>query len=332
MKVEIICEARGYPIPVTNLEKISESGSIMNPANRISNSEILIPAMQIEDEGEYKCFAENSVGMVEKSISIKMQTPWIIPQYLEVFSGSTLTLDCLMTHHDSYDSYVSWTWPDGSIIPDNHERFIINNNTLSIRKAFQSDSGEYSCLTSSESIGISQNSVQKDTAMVIVKSLPAQFLQTPLSMAKIPIPSFWYDSIELSFKFRTFDSEGTILYVPGSNGIDYFRVYIKNQQILTEWNLGSGIGLISGPPVRSGEWYYVEIERKENYGTMTVNGESSTGRSPGSFTGFDFGHFGFVGGGTQFPAFFGCILDMNLNGNFIDFGMLESIGISTCQH
>ena len=80
-----------------------------------------------------------------------------------------------------------------------------------------------------------------------------------------------------------------------------------------------------------GKWYYVAINRTEKYGTMTVNGIRSSGASPGSFTGFDFEHTAFIGGGTKFPAYFGCLLDMSMNGNRIDFGMLESQGLTSCK-
>ena len=79
-----------------------------------------------------------------------------------------------------------------------------------------------------------------DSAVVEVKSLPASFLQAPTSYAKIPIPSSWYDIIDIEFKFRTEDLNGTILYAPGSNKVDFFRIYLENGKLYTKWNLGSG--------------------------------------------------------------------------------------------
>ena len=62
------------------------------------------------------------------------------------------------------------------------------------------------------------------SAVVEVKSLPASFLQTPISYAKIPIPSSWYDTIDIEFKFRTEDLNGTILYAPGSNKVQSYEI------------------------------------------------------------------------------------------------------------
>ena len=199
-----------------------------------------------------------------------------------------------------------------------------------------------------------------------MKSLPASFLQTPISYAKIPIPSSWYDTIDIEFKFRTEDLNGTILYAPGSNKVqsfeicfftmtisqfhknhkihnfkflfynsdkvDFFRIYLENGKLFTKWNLGSGTGVLEGAQaIKIGKWYYVSINRAEKYGTMAINGNRSSGQSPGSFTGFDFEHIALIGGGFSFPSYFGCLLDMSINGNRIDFGMLESEGLSSCN-
>ena len=43
-------------------------------------------------------------------------------------------------------------------------------------------------------------------------------------------------------------SEGLILYVPGSNGVDFMRLEMVNQKLILEWNLGSGIGKIESNP------------------------------------------------------------------------------------
>ena len=271
--VVISCHAEGYPIPNVKIFKVNDD---LDVSYYKSESEISIPFMGADEEGEYRCIAENSVGTVQETISIAIKTPWINPPYQEVFSGSSVLLEC------SAAGNITWLWPDGSTIPISYERFVMSDNFLNIKQAFKSDTGEYSCQSGSES----------DTAMVIVKSLPAQFLQTPLSMAKIPIPSSWYDKIDLQFKFRTLDSQGTILYAPGSNGVDYFKVYLEDGYILAEWNLGSGIGLIRAGAVVVGEFYNVVIERVENRGTIILKSDSNekilathSARSPGAFTG-----------------------------------------------
>ena len=53
----------------------------------------------------------------------------------------------------------------------------------------------------------------------------------------------------------------------------------------------------------------------------------------GLFRGFDFDRFGYIGATPsvyQTRAFFGCITDLLLSGDEVDFGMLDSQGLSTC--
>ena len=117
-----------------------------------------------------------------------------------------------------------------------------------------------------------------------------------------------------------------------SDKVDFFRIYLENGKLFTKWNLGSGTGVLEGAQaIKIGKWYYVSINRAEKYGTMSINGNRSSGQSPGSFTGFDFEHIALIGGGFSFPSYFGCLLDMSINGNRIDFGMLESEGLSSCN-
>ena len=37
---------------------------------------------------------------------------------------------------------------------------------------------------------------------------------------------------------------GLLLYVPGSNGVDFIKMEIIDLKVKMEWNLGSGIGVI----------------------------------------------------------------------------------------
>ena len=315
MKVGVACISEGYPAPEVKLFK---TGSNLDKSFFVNDHEILIPSFMKEHEGEYKCIAHNTVGTVSETIKMKLKTPWISPSYQEVFSGESVTFSCLS------NGAITWSGPDGRQI-HNSERFRISKEgDLQIKKTFKTDSGRYKC----------DSEEGTHSAVVEVKSLPASFLQTPTSYAKIPIPSSWYDTIDIEFKFRTEDLNGTILYAPGSNKVDFFRIYLENGKLYTKWNLGSGTGILEGAQaIKIGKWYYVSVNRAEKYGTMSINGHRSSGQSPGSFTGFDFEHIALIGGGFQnsFQSYFGCLLDMSINGNRIDFGMLESEGLSTCN-
>ena len=142
---------------------------------------------------------------------------------------------------------------------------------------------------------------------------------------------FHNDNFAISQKSQVVIHNFKILFY-NSDKVDFFRIYLENGKLFTKWNLGSGTGVLEGAQaIKIGKWYYVSINRAEKYGTMAINGNRSSGQSPGSFTGFDFEHIALIGGGFSFPSYFGCLLDMSINGNRIDFGMLESEGLSSCN-
>ena len=323
MSITMSCHADGHPMPEVRFYK---SDQLMT-TSPLSNT-IAIEQMEKDNEGSYTCQALNAIGSVSETIELAIKSPWVNPSYQEVFSGDQTKMSCFSTSKN-----IVWRGPitDGTVngqapIIEANERFNITNEVLTVKKTFISDSGRYSCTNIANG--------ESHEAMVHVKTLPAQFLHTPLSMAKVAIPSSWYNAMEIQFKFRTADaSNGTLFYIGGSNNVDFFKIQLNNGKLTVEWNLGSGTGRIYGvPSIVINKWYYVMIERDEKQCTMAINGQKSRGQSPGAFTGFDYTPFGLIGGGQQNqPAFIGCLLDMYLNGNMVDFGMLESIGLTTCK-
>ena len=319
--ITMSCHASGNPTPEVQFYKSDQ----LKPNSPQSNT-IVIENMDSENEGEYTCQAVNAIGSVSETVKISIKSPWINPSYQEVFSGETTQMSCFSTTEN-----IVWRGPitntdtDAPIIESN-ERFNLTSQVLTIQKTFITDSGRYSCTNKDDG--------KSHEAMLHVKSLPARFTHTPLSMAKVAIPSSWYNSAEIQFKFRTDDANnGTLFYVGGSNNVDFFKIELDNAKLVIEWNLGSGTGRIEGGPIVINKWYYVLVQRNEKQVTLSINGnQQSGGQSPGAFTGFDYKPFGVIGGGEiGQAAFFGCLLDMYLNGNMVDFGMLESIGLSTCK-
>ena len=47
---------------------------------------------------------------------------------------------------------------------------------------------------------------------------------------------------------------GLLLYVPGSNGVDFIKMEIIDLKVKMEWNLGSGIGVIQTQDIFIGKW------------------------------------------------------------------------------
>ena len=134
-------------------------------------------------------------------------------------------------------------------------------------------------------------------------------------------------------EFQTMSPEGLLLRVPGSNGVDFFQLAIVENQLVLEWNLGSGIGRIKSGNITVGQWHTVTISRKDIDATMKIDDRSEIhGKSQGLFRGLDTGSFAYIGNvpNENVKAFFGCIKKLTVKKDEIDFGMLESVGVSKC--
>jgi hypothetical protein len=70
--------------------------------------------------------------------------------------------------------------------------------------------------------------------------------------------------------------------------------------------------------------------RKFTEAKITLNSEVYTGTSAGLFRGFDFDGLAYIGRAEGSKSFFGCISKLVVNQNELDFGMLDTIGISKC--
>ena len=97
-------------------------------------------------------------------------------------------------------------------------------------------------------------------------------------------------------EFQTMSPDGLLLRVPGSNGVDFFQLAIVENQLVLEWNLGSGIGRIKSGNITVGQWHNVTITRKDIDATMKIDDRPEIrGKSQGLFRGLDTGSFAYIG-------------------------------------
>ena len=76
--------------------------------------------------------------------------------------------------------------------------------------------------------------------------------------------------VRFSMEFRTMSSDGLLLYVPGSNRVDFLRLELVNSKLILEWNLGSGTGRLESDQIVLGKWTAIDVKRKDLEATLTV--------------------------------------------------------------
>ncbi|XP_038149283.1 matrix-remodeling-associated protein 5-like isoform X2 [Cyprinodon tularosa] len=185
--LKVDCQASGLPHPAVRWNL--PNGTILNSVliadnNRgqkqqitvFDNGTLLVPAVGIEEEGEYICYAENQAGQDTMKIIVRAMrttTPnFIIDKkhhYIKVRQGETATIPCL-TKGDPAPT-VTWLSPELLVIPQSlgsgpySERFVVaSDGTLKVHSAQSIDSGNYTCQTSN-SAGINNIVVNLDVEL-----------------------------------------------------------------------------------------------------------------------------------------------------------------------
>ncbi|XP_068158953.1 neuroglian isoform X1 [Drosophila tropicalis] len=118
--------------------------------NVLSNGDLSIDAVNFQDAGKYTCFAINKFGnkSAEGTLEVKEHTRITQePQNYEVAAGQSATFRCNEAHDDTLELEIEW-WKDGQVIDfDAEARFVkTNDNSLTIAKTMELDSGEYTCV------------------------------------------------------------------------------------------------------------------------------------------------------------------------------------------
>ncbi|CAF3382137.1 unnamed protein product [Rotaria sp. Silwood1] len=181
--VSIECIAEGYPIPMYRWYREDASGNlyplqskaILNNFNR----ELIIPNLQRDDMGLYRCEASNTRLVVYQSVLLQIQIDpvFVIPledQILDV--GSVLQLYCEAYSNELDQLSYSWFINATEIIFDRltfeqQQRLTITNNQLMITNVQSYDNGIYQCAATN----IQSNVQRFSSAEVRVITLPPTF-------------------------------------------------------------------------------------------------------------------------------------------------------------
>ncbi|KAM7349143.1 neuroglian isoform 1-T6 [Cochliomyia hominivorax] len=120
----------------------------------LPSGDLEIQQVSFNDAGQYTCFAKNKFGekTANGSLIVKEHTRITQePQNYEVAAGQSATFRCNEAHDDTLNLTIEW-WKDSQQIDFEAEaRFVkTNDNSLTIAKTIELDSGEYTCVARTE--------------------------------------------------------------------------------------------------------------------------------------------------------------------------------------
>ncbi|CAF1109158.1 unnamed protein product, partial [Adineta ricciae] len=167
----IECIAEGYPVPTYRWFREDEAGDIFPLQSKIIlnnfNRELIIPNLQRDDMGLYRCEVSNTRAVIFQSVSLQVQIDpvFVVPledQILDV--GSVLQFYCEAYTNEMELLRYSWFINGTEIFWDRltfvqQQRLTISNNILIISNVQPFDNGIYQCAATN-----TQNNVQRFSA------------------------------------------------------------------------------------------------------------------------------------------------------------------------
>ncbi|MEE6469025.1 hypothetical protein FKM82_008473 [Ascaphus truei] len=186
------CETVGYPKPFITWTKVA-TGAIMSTNTRIQrfevlqNGTLLIRNLQLQDQGQYMCTAQNQHGTDKMLVTltvVRQQPNMVIPRYKDVtvYLGDTITMDCNARGVPS--PHISWIFPDRKIVRTvstmQSRIMLYENGTLSIKETTFSDRGIFKCVASNVA------GVDSLTVRLQIAALPPIIQQEKIENISLP--------------------------------------------------------------------------------------------------------------------------------------------------
>uniref|UniRef100_UPI00398EE55D hemicentin-1-like n=1 Tax=Pristiophorus japonicus TaxID=55135 RepID=UPI00398EE55D len=144
--VVLNCDAHGDPAPSINWDKNGSPLSISNRIRQMNNGSLAIYGTVNEDAGDYKCVAENEAGVVERKVTLMLQSAPVFtvePLDTVVGVGGRVSLHCQAAGEPL--PVVEWT-QNGRPVRENGRLVVLPNSTLQILSTEKEDTGEYECV------------------------------------------------------------------------------------------------------------------------------------------------------------------------------------------
>ncbi|KAF5916712.1 hypothetical protein HPG69_005507 [Diceros bicornis minor] len=140
------CEVRGDPAPTIQWSRKGMDIEISHRIRQLGNGSLAIYGTVNEDAGDYTCVAANEAGVVERSMSLTLQSPPVItlePVGTVINAGGKVVLNCQATGEPP--PTVTWS-RQGHSIPWDDRVHVLSNNSLYIAAAQKEDTSEYECV------------------------------------------------------------------------------------------------------------------------------------------------------------------------------------------
>ncbi|KFO28580.1 Hemicentin-1 [Fukomys damarensis] len=140
------CEVKGDPVPTIQWSRKGVDIEISHRIRQLGNGSLAIYGTVNEDAGDYTCVATNEAGVVERSMSLTLQSPPVIalePVETIVDAGGKVRLDCQATGEPQ--PMVTWS-RQGHSVPWDARVSVLPNNSLYIAAARKEDTSEYECV------------------------------------------------------------------------------------------------------------------------------------------------------------------------------------------
>ncbi|XP_017276034.1 hemicentin-1 isoform X1 [Kryptolebias marmoratus] len=140
------CEVRGDPLPTIQWSKNGINIQISNRIRQLDNGSLAIYGTVSEDAGSYMCVATNDAGVVERSVTLTLQsapTITIEPVAAVVDAGTTVVLNCQAEGEPT--PMIEWSCQGRPLLVN--DRFsTLSNSSLRITSAQKEDTAEYECV------------------------------------------------------------------------------------------------------------------------------------------------------------------------------------------
>ncbi|XP_004643987.1 immunoglobulin superfamily member 10 [Octodon degus] len=163
---QVDCRASGSPVPeiswslpdgtmINKAMQADDSGHKNKRYTLFNNGTLYFNKVGIAEEGDYTCYAQNTLGKDEMKVHLTVITaaPRIRQGYrttVRIKAGATAVLDCEVTGEPKPE--IFWLLPSNDMISFSSDRYVFHaNGSLSINKVKLLDSGEYVCVAQNPS-------------------------------------------------------------------------------------------------------------------------------------------------------------------------------------
>ncbi|XP_062139817.1 neuroglian isoform X1 [Drosophila sulfurigaster albostrigata] len=147
--ITLTCRVFGAPKPQVKWRH-NENWLTGGRYNVLPSGDLSIDEVTYADSGTYTCLAVNKFGnaTAQGSLVVKERTRITQePQNYEVAAGQSATFRCNEAHDDTLDLQIIWQKDGQAIDFEAEARFVkTNDNSLTIAKTMELDSGEYTCV------------------------------------------------------------------------------------------------------------------------------------------------------------------------------------------